>query len=159
MREHETVWNRRNWELRVNRDTGERTFRLNSMPQDLKSLVAPTLEALSGTFHPAASPVATTPASKDPLLNGCWVGEHQLRGLSSEEHTPNWVNRIWFHDATRLARRIEMTSDDYVADGKPWVFRAMEFHEIDQVMEDHWFQFEIMESDLKPLGLTRATLD
>ncbi len=159
VREHETVWNRRNWELRVDRDTGGRTFRLNSMPQDLESIVAPTLEALSGTFHPAASQVATATASTDPLLDGCWVGERQLRGMSSGDHTPSWVDRIWFHEATRLARRVEMTSDDYVTDGKPWVFHALEFHEVDQAMEDHWFQFAISDADLQPLGLTRAALD
>ena len=158
-REHETIWNRRNWELRVNRDTGERTFRLNSMPQDLESIVAPTLEALSGTFRPAASGDTPATAATDALLNGCWVGERQLRGMSSGEHTPRWVNRIWFHEATQLARRVELTSDDYAVDGKPWVSQAMEFHEVDQPMEDHWFQFEILESDLLPLGLTRAALE
>ena len=157
--ERDTVWNHRNWELRVNRDTGEREFRLNAMPQDLESIVAPTLEALSETFRPIASGGATATGATDPLLSGCWVGERQLRGMPSGGHTPHWVNRIWFHEATQLARRVEMTSDDYVPDGKPWVFHALEFHEVDQPMADHWFQFEITDADLLPLGLTRAGLE
>ncbi|MCW5559943.1 MAG: hypothetical protein KIT22_19160, partial [Verrucomicrobiae bacterium] len=156
-RETETVWNRDNWELRVDRVTGARRFRLNSQPLDINRLVSPILAA-SGHFFRPASEVDASHVGPQLDLSGCWVGEYRYLVPAVGEARANMLVRVWLDEAALLTRRLEWISDDYTADGKPWISQAYEFYDFDQPLPDAWFAFDITEADAAGLGLSLAEL-
>lgn len=157
VRETETIWNRDNWELRVDHATGNRRFRLNSQPLDIHRLASPVL-ALSGhSFQPAAGVDATHAGPQLDVAN-CWVGEYRYPGIAVGEKRPNMLTRVWLDETALLARRIEWISDDYTANAAPWLTQAYEFYDFDQPLPNELFAFELTEADAAELGLSLAEL-
>lgn len=156
-RETETIWNRNNWELRVDHLTKNRRFRLNSQPLDINQLASPVLALRGYSFQPAAE-VDATHAGPQLVLSNCWVGEYRYAGNAMGEKNPNMLTRVWLDETALLARRIEWISDDYTADAEPWVTQAYEFYDFDQPLPDELFAFEVTRTDAACLGLTLGEL-
>lgn len=157
IRGSQRTWNQRNWELYENLDTGERRFRLNSTPPRLDTVVSLASDSLRWQFTP--SPQTTAAEIKpDVPLEHCWVGERRHDGVRLGEHTPEWSTRLWHDETTGWIRRMEWLSNDYQTNSGWWVFQAMEFHPLSKTFDRRQLEFEVQDSDLRLLGLTRAEL-
>jgi hypothetical protein len=157
LRATETIWNRDNWELRVDHATGDRRLRLNSQPLDINRLASPVLALGGRSFQPAAG-VDATHAGPELDVSNCWVGEHRYAGIKVGKKRPNMLTRLWLDETALLARRIEWISDDYTANAEPWITQAYEFYDFDQPLPDELFAFEITEADAAGLGLSLTEL-
>lgn len=158
LRETETIWNRDNRELSVDRATGNRRFRLNSQPLDIHRLAAPVF-AITGLSFRAASEVDATHAGPELEVSNCWVGEYRRPGIDMGGKRPDILTRVWLDETALLARRIEWISDDYTPNSEPWITQAYEFYDFDQPLPDELFEFEISETDAAELGLSLAELE
>ena len=158
IRGSERTWNQRNWELYENRQTGERRFRLNSAPPRLETVVAPALDSLRWQFIPSPQTAASAEPKPDVRLEGCWVGERRHPGVRLGEHAPEWSTRLWFDEATGWIRRMEWLSNDYQTNSAWWVFQTMEFYPLPETFDRRQLEFEVQNSDIRSLGLTRAEL-
>jgi len=156
--ERETMWNSANVELRVDRATGERTFRLNSTPLNIQRIAAPVSSLTRNRYQPVTG--LSRELVEQPGLEACWLGEFKTRGPSIN-HWPaaDLIQRVWLNEEDNLARRTEWISEDFPEVSGPWIQSSWEFSDFDESFDDELFAFEVTESDVEQVGLTLAELE
>lgn len=146
------IWRAGNVVVAVHRSTGQREVSLDSSQTMFAGIANSLLGTQDAVFHEAPpGQVSDLPAT---LRGVVWVGE-AVRKFNDAEH----ICRVWIHRADNLPLRIQWWGAEWPEVAPRVLLQEWEFTDFNADFPPETFAFELTNTDLAPLGITRGDLD
>ena len=146
------IWRAGSWELTVQRDTGERQFRVKNQPFGVASLASYFADPGSIRLQGLLSPVESIHSSTNLMI---WWGQTDY--VSFDDYQFRF--RYAMDQQTDLPLYWQKLDKGFPEYPEEFVMMEQEFSNYNDPIPAELLNFQVTDSDLAPLGLTRAELD
>jgi hypothetical protein len=151
----EDVWRQNNRVLRVNRQTGGRSFQLNNAMFDFGGMGAweKWLPQMAENMKLSEVTAAKMPGAEAADANAFWFGECHIPAA------PSIIYRVWISRTNQLPVRLQWWSTDFPQVAPEVLLRECLLSDFNADFQEETFAIEITDQDLASLAITRAEMD